>query len=67
MLDRWQIAICLIFLYGVIQVANISNYHVLLIEILRYLSGDMPATLLKYFENRDWSLNLNFYNRWFFW
>ena len=51
MLDRWQTAICLIFLYEVIQVANISNYHVLLIEILRYLSGDMPATLLKYFEN----------------
>ena len=59
MLDRWQTAICLIFLYEVIQVANISNYHVLLIEILRYLSGDMPATLLKYFENRYWSLKPN--------
>ena len=42
-----------------VQVADISDYHVLLIEILRYLSGDMPATLLKYFENRDWSLKPN--------
>lgn len=67
MLDRWQTAICLIFLYEVIQVANISDYHVLLIEILRYLSGDMPAIPLKSFENRDWSLNPDFYNRWFYW
>lgn len=60
MLDRWQTAICLIFFcMKSVQVANISDYHVLLIEILRYLSGDMPATLLKYFENRDWSLKPN--------
>lgn len=60
MLDRWQTAICSnFFCMKSVQVANISDYHVLLIEILRYLSGDMPATLLKYFENRDWSLKPN--------